>query len=408
MNNDIIRSGSSPGPRNTTPQSASIKHDAKIPPQPTASVAKKRKINPNESSSISSSISEEGAIQLLLKKLESDGASHKMKLLARKILANERSPGESMTPASVRNAVAATANSRFHLDGDVDNASWIDCADGEEKKQHRNTALNDSRMLRAVLYATSKGNPKRAADAIQGFVRSDRNKSVSDKLAFCQDSSSGDNNNSKKASGYIVDSIKSCVEHHTNGAGRRTDIAETFIRNVADACIFGQVKNNEKKLVSDDTISKLTGLSKNVISQSHTRVDEMLRTNSTVPKFSRKERKSKIVNKAWKYILDFINDDLYTRVDDTKQELLISITDPRTTDASIQLHRRIWRVANSKKRQHALFLESGHYRAFQQENEGRTVGLTLFRKILKEFKKVVRDPGPGSCVDEEVSVSWME
>jgi hypothetical protein len=104
---------------------------------------------------------------------------------------------------------------------------------------------------------------------------------------------------------------------------------------------------------------------------------------------SRKERKDKIVDKVWKYILDFLLNDLYTRLD-TKQKL-ISIDDPRT-NTSIQLHKRIWRVAN-KKSQHILFVE----------NEGRTVGLTVFRKVLKKFKKLVCNPLPESCVDKKVS-----
>jgi hypothetical protein len=93
---------------------------------------------------------------------------------------------------------------------------------------------------------------------------------------------------------------------------------------------------------------------------------EMIQGNKRGLTLVRKQQSDAIQDKVVPYVYDYIKDDEFTWLD-TNQGLEDGI-EPRTGQA-ISEHMRIWNEMNKNKRR-TNFLESIHYRLFQQENDG--------------------------------------
>ena len=137
------------------------------------------------------------------------------------------------------------------------------------------TVTGDSKDLRASLLAISKANPKRAGIAIARFLSNDSNAQV--RLAAIK--AYGAQDHEANAHKMIVAGIKRAMHHHHSG-GTRTTAAETFVKNVATACLFEIVEKEAN--VSKATISRLIGISTHQIGLAYCRVQDLLADGSVV------------------------------------------------------------------------------------------------------------------------------
>ena len=262
----------------------------------------------------------------------------------------------------------------------------------------KTTAYRDKKELRAVLFTISRGDPRRAANAISNLLSEPNNDDVQKLLPrLVPDDIQNDTIQKLAKYDLIVGGIRDSIERHTNGRGTRTIAAETFVKNVTQACLTRIVATGEK--ISSREISRLIGANINQVSTCRDSVASLVVENGIITTHERKKRKDFIRQKLRPYVFDFLLDDSYTRLD-TNQGML-EVTDPRTNEERM-VHRRIWLIVN-KKGQHVLFLASDHYRNFQDENAGATVGYTIFTDARTAVGQFVSNPRKQSCVDEIIS-----
>ena len=72
------------------------------------------------------------------------------------------------------------------------------------------------------------------------------------------------------------------------------------------------------------------------------------------------------------------------------------------TDGKVSVHRRIWRNVN-KEQQLLLSKNSDHYKYFQDDEDGATVGNTVWSHVLSNVGTCVCNPLPELCFDEKIS-----
>ena len=176
----------------------------------------------------------------------------------------------------------------------------------------KSTVTGNSKDLRAALLAISKANPKRAGMAIARFLSNDSNAQV--RIAAIE--AYGAQDYEANAHKMIVAGIKRAMHHHHSG-GTRTTAAETFVKNVATACLFEIVKKEAN--VSKATISRLIRISTHQIGLAYCHVQGLLADGFVATPLQQKRRKDYIRGHLKPFTFNFLCDDKYTRLDTNKR-----------------------------------------------------------------------------------------
>jgi len=252
-----------------------------------------------------------------------------------------------------------------------------------DKLVQRTAALEDTKDLRAMLFAISKGDINRAGMMLSKFLCDKSNEHLKD-MVFQAIKSKNEYSN---LSDFILAGIKDSISHHSLGDGTRAIAAETFVKNVVVACLFRIVKDGAH--FTNAALSKAIGVTFHQVTIARTQVQKLLETNSIVSTLQRKPRKDFVRVKAEPYVYDFLQDDAYTKLDPKK--VLTEVIDPRTGE-KVMMPKRIWFTWN-KHQQHELFLRSDYYlNQFQRDHNGATIGYTVWMKLLAKVGTFVRSP----------------
>ncbi len=258
-----------------------------------------------------------------------------------------------------------------------------------------NTTSKDADHLQAFLAPLTKGRPERAAHAIIRLLSRSECSDIKDAVekAF--------NNEQAQHSDVVINGIKNAIAHHTNSKGgtRRLE-AETFVKNIVLACVWGTVDEGTNS-VPISSLCEIIGTSKNQVSMARDTARNIIEGNAKITALERNRRKDYIREMLMPHLFRWLSDDEVTRFDSNQSH--VSIPDPSDPSKTITVHQRIWRLT-IREHQHAEFLKSTYYNEFMNENTFATgVGITVFSKCLKRFKTFVTYPKPESCVDEKVS-----
>lgn len=292
---------------------------------------------------------------------------------------------------SARNDIAATL-----VDGrkkakmtDVDNLKWDERLHSEP---HDNTTREDAKAIRAIIIAKSQC-PLRAMRAMKAFLNAKNNTAIKQmliaNLGLLDDKSAQTNN-------IIVEGLRTCIHHHTNDSGcTRTTAAEILIKNVVTASVWAMDGYN----INATAILGALGTTYNQFYQARKLSTDLILREAVVGEYQRATRSDYVREKVLKYVFDFALDDDYTRFD-TKQSK-VDVIHPVTGD-EVSIHKRIWKVVQ-RVQQHRLFLESKHYKQFQEDNSGATIGYEIFSEARESVLRFVCNPLPESCVDTKVS-----
>ncbi len=120
---------------------------------------------------------------------------------------------------------------RFSMFNSLDEVQWKD----GETEVVSSVVTKDSKDILATVYGVSRGDSNRASNAIARLLQNPANRSVKvGVIQLIQDDKSMENN--------ILKGIRSSISHHTQGSGPRTNVAETFVRNVCCAAAFNLSK----------------------------------------------------------------------------------------------------------------------------------------------------------------------
>ena len=243
----------------------------------------------------------------------------------------------------------------------------------------------DSKTIRAMVIAITRGDEKRAANAFTQLLSESVNSHVREDI-LGQLSQAEDKKNSLHQ--LIMDSIGDTVAHHTKGRGTRTIVAETLVKNIASACVYKIVK--EKLDVKDSDLSKALGIDARQFSTARTTVENMIVDGTGIKALKRKKRKDYVRSLIMPFVYDFLLDDEYTRLD-TNQKLIDNVIDPRSGD-EVPVHRRVWKHTN-KEYQHQLFLKSEHYTYYMRLYGliGKACSYGLWSAVLNE-KHICKGP----------------
>ncbi|MGB2447348.1 MAG: hypothetical protein ACPICB_06430, partial [Candidatus Poseidoniaceae archaeon] len=266
----------------------------------------------------------------------------------------------------------------------VDKMEWTSANKAELSQR---TTRNDSKFLRASLFAIAQGKVERAADTIVHFLNNPSNIAMKKVVVseLCKETGIHQK---------ILSSIRDSVAYHTDeNGGTRMTAADTFVKDVAAAAVFSSVKDGVD--ISDKSIIDTVGISRRQVSHARARVKEAIKQKTTVAKVTRKRRKDYIRDVAQSFVQDYCRDDDFSRLDTNQGKM--DIVDARTGE-TYREHRRIWRIVN-KKQNHLLFVESIHYANFQKAFPGATIGYDIFRRVLGKVGRFMSKPTPESCVD---------
>eukprot|EP00984_Skeletonema_dohrnii_P006213 scaffold2235_cov108-Skeletonema_dohrnii-CCMP3373.AAC.1 len=259
------------------------------------------------------------------------------------------------------------------------------------------TVTRDANNLETLLNALTRGQSKRAADAIIRMLNRPECSDIKDAVKNALNVLLNEN---VQLSIQVVDGIKEAIAHHTNSkGGTRTIDAETFVKNTVLACVWGTVREREDVAIS--RLSEIIGTTDNQVKMASTTARGLIDGDTAITALERKRRKDFIRDTLLPHLYRWIIDDDVTRFDSNQSHA--TIVDPEDPSKKIKVHQRIWRLTN-REQQHKEFLQSSYYKAFMDMNPSATgVGITVFSEGLKKFKKLVSNPKPESCVDEKVS-----
>jgi sentrin-specific protease 1 len=259
------------------------------------------------------------------------------------------------------------------------------------------TVTRDANNLETLLNALTRGQSKRAADAIIRMLNRPECSDIKDAVKNALNVLLNEN---VQLSIQVVDGIKEAIAHHTNSkGGTRTIDAETFVKNTVLACVWGTVRDGEDVAIS--RLSEIIGTTDNQVKMASTTARGLIDGDTAIAALERKRRKDFIRDTLLPHLYRWIIDDDVTRFDSNQSHA--TIVDPEDPSKKIKVHQRIWRLTN-REQQHKEFLQSSYYKAFMEMNPSATgVGITVFSEGLKKFKKLVSNPKPESCVDEKVS-----
>ena len=262
------------------------------------------------------------------------------------------------------------------------------------KTVSKSTLFYDSQDLNTLLMAISRANPDRAGKALSQLLSDKANVWVKNIVVESLSSSS---KSTSDVNQFIIDGIRESIDHHTTSSGTRTIAEETFVKNVALACVFVMEQTGED--ISNNALEETLGISCHQLSLARETVQQLIIEDSVVTGLQRKRRKDYVKEKVKVYLFSWLRSDDNTRLD--TNQCLVDVEHPVTGD-KVPVHKRIWRIVN-KEAQHLLFLNSDEYASFQRENEGATIGYTTWSQVLKEVNTFVTNPKPESCVDEKIS-----
>ena len=96
----------------------------------------------------------------------------------------------------------------------------------------------DEKALTTCLFAVSRGNPARAAEAISTLLQKDSNKVVKKTVSQTVFNPKG----VREQTNLVIDGIRASILAHTKGSGSRTAVAETFVKNTMLSCVYAIVK----------------------------------------------------------------------------------------------------------------------------------------------------------------------
>ena len=145
---------------------------------------------------------------------------------------------------NLRSEAAVVLAPRFLPARNIDQLEWQPCQNAIKKS----TASVDAGDLRAMLAATSRGNPQRAATAICRVLSDKSNKALREIVV-----QSLTKTTQQSTEQLVVESIQECASFHTVRTSR-TRATETLIKNISMACMFKIVK--DKKPVSNYVLHK--------------------------------------------------------------------------------------------------------------------------------------------------------
>ena len=111
-----------------------------------------------------------------------------------------------------------------HL-SEIENSEWLISGDDVKKTMQ----FRDANALRVMLFAISRGNPKRAARAISNMLSNDANEIVKNTVTELVYQP----NETPLTTKLIIDGIRESISFHTNGGGTRTIAAENFVENIS-------------------------------------------------------------------------------------------------------------------------------------------------------------------------------
>lgn len=259
----------------------------------------------------------------------------------------------------------------------------------ENVRPSKSTISRDSQDIDVVLRAVSQADPNQAALAISSLLNKPASKAV--KQSVIANIISQDNGTNSSIESKIINSIKEFIAHHSlSKGGTRTLDAQEAMDTVATASVFGAVKNGIS--ISKSAVSKTIGATADQIEKGFKRAHHLIVNNVPTFRQKRKRRKDYCIDELIKYLLLFLLDDDYTRLD-TKQNL-VEIKDPRTGN-KIKVHKRIWKIVNRQSRLES-FVASDHFQAFKEDCcfPRDSVSFATFEKAMTRLKKIVGEPLP--------------
>eukprot|EP00986_Skeletonema_menzelii_P017430 scaffold19452_cov150-Skeletonema_menzelii.AAC.1 len=273
-----------------------------------------------------------------------------------------------------------------------DPKTWTSSANSSSTAS--NTMTSDANQLQEILAAITNGNSERAADAITRMLGREECRAIKGKVKKKL------SNEEPNLSSIIIDGINEAISHHTNPkGGTRTLVAEAFVKDIVLACVWGTV-GGEGEDISNSILSGIIGTTKKQVDMARNTARDIRAGISELTALQRNRRKDFIRDALLQFLYQWIKDDKVSRFDSNQSH--VTIVDPCDESKEISEHKRIWLLLGSEHR-HEEFIKSSYYEAFQEENPGATVGITVFSEALKKFRKLVSDPKPESCVDEKVS-----
>ena len=215
---------------------------------------------------------------------------------------------------------------------DCDNLVWVTAETNISETLER----TDAKDLALMLHSICHGNPIRAAGAIANTLKKMKNETISDivKVSVFQPTEI------EMRKSLVTESIHASIQSHTSGAGSCTAAVETFVKNVATASMYKIVQ--EKVEVSNYEMAKVIGTTAHQVSIARETVKELIDNNSVTKRRERQTRKDRILEKIQPYVMRFLLDDKYTRLD-SKQGLeeVIDYRLPLESRLMVTIHRRI-------------------------------------------------------------------
>lgn len=152
-----------------------------------------------------------------------------------------------------------------------------------EKDVVSSTTTEDAKDIRAILYAITRGDAKRAANAVTRMLGQESNLQI--KTAVLEAISAKDNTTGS----LILGGIKECISHHTNSSGgTRETASETLVKNIAAACMFKVVKDKNQDIREAD-ISHAIGITCHQLKLARSTVQDLISNKSFIKKLQRKK-----------------------------------------------------------------------------------------------------------------------
>ena len=159
---------------------------------------------------------------------------------------NEATPRKRCKVSEVATLLAPQFSSRFCTGDDVHAFKWSTSKKGVCQSE----MFRDAKELRAVLLTVTRGNAKSAADVILHLLSDLKNTNIIKIFykAYEQNIQPGSRENQTKYE-FSVGEIQDSVDRHTNGQGTCTRAAETFLKNVIQACLSSIIATGETSTI---------------------------------------------------------------------------------------------------------------------------------------------------------------
>ena len=245
-----------------------------------------------------------------------------------------------------------------------------------------------SMQLETTLHCMSNGNEQNAVGILMkalnrqsktGNLRSQLGEAI--RQCEIEDNPSA-SNKSTILDHTIVDNMRAFVARNTVKAPtgrRRARVQQDAVDAVLVAASFGP-KQEQRQLMNPNSLSTRLGVSSGLMAKSleWSRSMHEEAGKQFEPKVQKK-RKDCYREAATVAIREFCHTNEAARVDGrVKKAKLFQVPDPHDPSIIRECPRRIWREARLHKR-FELFTKSEAYARFQQDNDNKTISMTLFR-----------------------------